>query len=91
MSKLIKEGLLDWLANLIATRKLKEAEKLFVNDPLLRHRFKEFRAAEENLVKTWEEICAERKGTKFDCDELDKMSDEMDIKLGYIPRKKNRR
>jgi hypothetical protein len=83
MSKLINEGLMDWIADLIVTRKLRQAERLFANDPLLKHRFKEFRVAEENLRQTWEEICAERKGTSIDCDEMDKRSQKPKFRKDY--------
>lgn len=87
MSKLINEGFVDWLADLIVTRKLKQAERLFANDPLLKKRFKDFRIAEEDLRSTWERICDERRGTPLDCDEMDRKSRELDASLGYSKRK----
>jgi len=68
--KNINEGVFNWIVNLIANKNVKKAEQVFSNDKELQRKFREFREAEEQLSKTWSDVCKENKGTEFDCDKM---------------------
>jgi hypothetical protein len=60
----------EWLSDLMVNRQLRKAERMFKSDKELQNRFADLRRAEEDLHKTWDDICRDRKGTPLDCDEL---------------------